>query len=65
MDKQTNIQIPQLQAQFDRLNVGQKREFIDNLKTKTQEDPSPELQNFLHQCVLTYNNELHNTRPTM
>lgn len=48
-------QIPQLRQQFDRYTTTQKKQFIDNLKTKIVGTNNAEYISFLNECTQKYN----------
>ncbi|MCL2386047.1 MAG: hypothetical protein FWC89_00715 [Defluviitaleaceae bacterium] len=53
-----NPQIEQLRTAFNGYNNAQKKQFIDNLKTKLQTHKSPEYSKFLNECMQKYNSAI-------
>ncbi len=57
-------QLEQLRIKFNNMNIQQKRQFINSLKTEVQKTNSSEKINFFNECIQKYNSEFHNSSQT-
>ena len=53
-------QIEQLQTKFDKMSLSQKKQFIDKLKIKLNENRDKAWLKFLNDCIMDYEYEIKN-----